>query len=135
MFFPTREEQDLLVKKYTYSYSLFSVGCYSFVQCIYICEKAQLAGIAPDAAHASGDQGNCMVGRAEQEKKSVKESLVSAYDINIATRLKAEMCSVDVSVNNFGRETSIHSRKWSKFSISILPHTLLYLHAYCICQI
>lgn len=108
-----------MVKKYIYSHSLFSVRCYLFVQCIYIRGKAQLAGIAPDAAHAPGDQGNCVVGCAEQEKKPVKEALVSAYDINIATRLKAEMCSVDVSGYNVGRETSIHSRKWSKFSISI----------------
>lgn len=35
----------------------------------------------------------------EQEQKGAKEALISAYDKNISTTLKAELCSLDA--NNF----------------------------------
>ncbi|XP_057762489.1 ABC transporter G family member 14 [Arachis stenosperma] len=51
-------------------------------------------GIAPDSKHAS-EQSEGL----EQERKQVREALISAYDKNIATNLKAELCSVEV--NNY----------------------------------
>ncbi|KAM4073425.1 hypothetical protein ACJW30_10G017300 [Castanea mollissima] len=44
-------------------------------------------GIAPDSKQAT-EQGE----NAEREQKLVKETLISAYDKNISTRLKAELC-------------------------------------------
>lgn len=51
-------------------------------------------GIPPDFKQTT-DQGE----NTEKEQKSVKEALISAYEENISTRLKAELCSLDV--NNF----------------------------------
>ncbi|KAF5460224.1 hypothetical protein F2P56_020107 [Juglans regia] len=53
-------------------------------------------GIAPDSKQPTEQVDNM-----EQEQKLVKEALISAYDKNISTRLKAELCSSDV--NNFNR--------------------------------
>eukprot|EP00268_Persea_americana_P001450 TRINITY_DN10449_c1_g1_i2.p1 TRINITY_DN10449_c1_g1~~TRINITY_DN10449_c1_g1_i2.p1 ORF type:complete len:661 (-),score=57.66 TRINITY_DN10449_c1_g1_i2:408-2390(-) len=55
-------------------------------------------GIAPqcDSMH-HGDQG---------EQKSVRELLITAYDKNIATRLKAELCLPDVNGYSYTREPS-----------------------------
>ncbi|XP_010251517.1 PREDICTED: ABC transporter G family member 14-like [Nelumbo nucifera] len=61
-------------------------------------------GIAPDSKHVN-EQGDFQA-NMEQEQKSVKEALISAYDKNIATRLKAELCSTDVNSYNYTRDAS-----------------------------
>jgi hypothetical protein len=58
----------------------------------------KFAGIAPDSKHVT-EQSEAL----EHERKIVKESLISAYDKNIATRLKAEVCSMEV--NNYNNIT------------------------------
>lgn len=55
-------------------------------------------GIAPDSKHVT-EQSEAL----EHERKTVRESLISAYDKNIATRLKAEVSSMEV--NNFNNNT------------------------------
>lgn len=67
------------------------------------------SGIGPDAKHAI-DHGET----AEKEQKLVREALISAYDKNIATRLKAELCSLDI--NNYG-----YSKDSSTSKFNILP--------------
>ncbi|KAG8375225.1 hypothetical protein BUALT_Bualt10G0078200 [Buddleja alternifolia] len=68
-------------------------------------------GIAPDIQHAS-DHGE----NAQQDPVSIREFLISAYDKNISTRLKTELCSSDVSSYNYTKETStrndVKSEKW-----------------------
>ncbi|KAG6520647.1 ABC transporter G family member 14-like [Zingiber officinale] len=58
-------------------------------------------GIAPNSKYAteSSDfvKGGCGL---QQEQKAVKEALIRAYNCNIATRLKAELCTIDL--NNYG---------------------------------
>ncbi|XP_055819828.1 ABC transporter G family member 14-like [Solanum dulcamara] len=49
-------------------------------------------GIGPDTKNAI-EQGDS----TEQEKKLVREAIISAYEKNISTRLKAEVCSLDNS--------------------------------------
>ncbi|KAF8412582.1 hypothetical protein HHK36_000551 [Tetracentron sinense] len=60
------------------------------------------------------DQGDLGQGNIEQEQKSVREALISAYDKNIATRLKAELCSMDTG---YGKDASarntVKSEQWS----------------------
>ncbi|MED6182400.1 ABC transporter G member 14, partial [Stylosanthes scabra] len=51
-------------------------------------------GIPPDSKHAS-EQSEGL----EQARKQVREALISGYEKNIATKLKAELCSVEV--NNY----------------------------------
>lgn len=51
-----------------------------------------LPGIGPDTKNAN-EQGDSI----EQEKKLVREALISAYEKNISTRLKTEVCSSDNS--------------------------------------
>ncbi|OIW10780.1 hypothetical protein TanjilG_27726 [Lupinus angustifolius] len=57
-------------------------------------------GIAPDSKHAT-EQSESL----EQERKVVREALISAYDKNIATRLKAELCSQKVNNNNITKDS------------------------------
>ncbi|XP_030444461.2 ABC transporter G family member 14 [Syzygium oleosum] len=65
-------------------------------------------GIAPDSKHAT-EHGDNM----EKEKKSVRESLISAYDKNISARLKSELCSVDViNYNNFTKGHEKKTEQW-----------------------
>lgn len=61
-------------------------------------------GIGPDSKHAI-EQGD----NTEQEKKSVREALISAYDKNISTRLKTELCSSDT--NNYSNEKDVSTSK------------------------
>lgn len=42
----------------------------------------------------------------EQERKSVRQVLISAYDKNISTRLKAELCSLDANNYNYTKDAS-----------------------------
>ncbi|KAJ9152380.1 hypothetical protein P3X46_025951 [Hevea brasiliensis] len=58
-------------------------------------------GIAPDSKHGT-EQGENM----ELEQKSVKEALLSGYEKNISTRLKAELCSLDINSYNYTKEAS-----------------------------
>ncbi|XP_030515895.2 ABC transporter G family member 14 [Rhodamnia argentea] len=75
-------------------------------------------GIAPDSKHAT-EHGENM----EQEKKSVREALISAYDKNISARLKSELCSVDII--NYNAFTKGHEKKaeqwcnswWHQFKV------------------
>ncbi|XP_050265204.1 ABC transporter G family member 14 [Quercus robur] len=66
-------------------------------------------GIAPDSKQAT-EQGE----NAEREQKLVKETLISAYDKNISTRLKAELC--DANNYNYARDGSkrhdMKSEQW-----------------------
>ncbi|CAL8995433.1 unnamed protein product [Prunus brigantina] len=52
-------------------------------------------GIAPDSKHASEQRENM-----EQDQKTVRKALISAYDKNICPKLKAELCA-GLEVNNY----------------------------------
>lgn len=69
------------------------------------------AGIKPDCEHTI-EQPDA----TEQERKSVRDALISAYDKNISTRLKVELCSLDVNTYNFTKEAS--TSKPTFFSLS-----------------
>ncbi|MCL7022366.1 hypothetical protein MKW94_001324 [Papaver nudicaule] len=60
-------------------------------------------GIAPDFKRTSDEEGGDSPqeggGSTENEQKLVREALIAAYDKNIATRLKAELCGV-IDINN-----------------------------------
>ena len=66
------------------------------------------AGISPDFK-----QSVEQVESTEQEQKSVKDALISAYEKNISTRLKAELCNSDV--NNYAntKESSTSNSLWN----------------------
>ncbi|XP_057466968.1 ABC transporter G family member 14-like [Actinidia eriantha] len=59
-------------------------------------------GIGPDKTIEQGDN-------TEQERKLVRDVLISAYDKNISTRLKAELCSLDVNNYNYTKDASIRN--------------------------
>ncbi|KAI9092335.1 hypothetical protein K1719_027835 [Acacia pycnantha] len=61
-------------------------------------------GIAPDSKNAA-EQGESL----EQERKLVREALISAYDKNIATKLKTELCSLNMNNYNITKDTSAKS--------------------------
>ncbi|KAF5441875.1 hypothetical protein F2P56_037186 [Juglans regia] len=56
-------------------------------------------GISPDS-----NQSTEQVENMEEEQKLVKEALISAYDKNISTRLKTELCSFDVNNYNYTKD-------------------------------
>ncbi|PHU08714.1 ABC transporter G family member 14 [Capsicum chinense] len=58
-------------------------------------------GIGPDTKNVI-EQGDT----TEQEKKLVREALVSAYEKNISTRLKTEVCSLDSSNCSYTKDVS-----------------------------
>ncbi|KAG0454350.1 hypothetical protein HPP92_025654 [Vanilla planifolia] len=64
-------------------------------------------GIAPDSKHGTefnfGDGGG--------ERREVREQLLSAYDRNIAARLKAELYNTDNKLCSFNREARINGRR------------------------
>ncbi|KAJ8555256.1 hypothetical protein K7X08_012752 [Anisodus acutangulus] len=68
-------------------------------------------GIGPDSKHAI-DQGD----NNEQEKKSVREALISSYDKNISTRLKTELCNLDTNNYSYTKDVStrngVNSEHW-----------------------
>lgn len=70
-----------------------------------------MAGIGPNSMNEF-DQGD----KTEQECKSVRQQLISAYDNNISTILKAELCSLDVNNYNPAKDGSI-SKSLPGFSI------------------
>ena len=67
-----------------------------------------ITGIGPDSKYAN-DGGENM----EQEQKGVKEALISAYDKNISSTLKDELCSLDA--NNFTNYAKDASSKRTLF--------------------
>uniref|UniRef100_A0A1D1Z316 ABC transporter G family member 14 n=1 Tax=Anthurium amnicola TaxID=1678845 RepID=A0A1D1Z316_9ARAE len=74
-------------------------------------------GIAPDSKHST-EPGELNASTMEQEQNMVRKALVSAYDKNIATRLKAELCMADLAsygVNGHPRDAPPTWRKeeWS----------------------
>ncbi|KAL7164627.1 hypothetical protein ACSBR2_040510 [Camellia fascicularis] len=68
-------------------------------------------GIGPVDKHTI-EQGDS----TEQEQKLVRDVLISAYDKNISTRLKAELCSLDVNNYNYTKDASprknVKSEQW-----------------------
>ncbi|KAL6556474.1 ABC transporter G member 14 [Orobanche gracilis] len=66
-------------------------------------------GIRPDFQYGADKD-------VQQDAMSVRESLVSAYDKNISTRLKSELCCSDVSGHSLTKETTIRNevkmQKW-----------------------
>ncbi|GER56220.1 ABC transporter family protein [Striga asiatica] len=67
-------------------------------------------GIGPDYEHGTDHNENV------QDVTSVRETLISAYDKNISTRLKNELCSSDVTGHTQAKETTIRNdvetQKW-----------------------
>ncbi|KAJ8755539.1 hypothetical protein K2173_019337 [Erythroxylum novogranatense] len=68
-------------------------------------------GISPVSKHAT-EQGESM----EQERKMVREALVSAYEKNISAALKAELCNLEVKTYNYTKDASakvkVRSEQW-----------------------
>lgn len=56
-------------------------------------------GIVPDSKHVTEQRENM-----EQEQKLVKEALLSGYEKNISTRLKAELRSLDANSYNYTKD-------------------------------
>lgn len=78
----------------------------------------KIAGIAPESEHATEPKDNM-----EKEQKMVWEALISAYDKNIAARLKAELCSLDANNYNYTKDAS--ASKSLFFSLLILGKILI----------
>lgn len=55
-------------------------------------------GISPDFRNSEQSE------ETEEERKSVKETLLSAYEKNISTKLKLELCNSDVNGYNFAKD-------------------------------
>nr|GMC47787.1 ABC transporter G family member 14 [Ipomoea batatas] len=64
-------------------------------------------GIAPDSRHEI-EQCNNM----EQDQQSIREILLSAYDKNISTRIKIELCSSDA--NDYSHSKDVFKRTHTK---------------------
>ncbi|KAG6782141.1 hypothetical protein POTOM_011531 [Populus tomentosa] len=71
-------------------------------------------GIGPDSKNAT-DQGENM----EQEQKLVKEALISAYEKNISTRLKAELCNSDPNNYKYTKDASAIRAMVHKLVVSV----------------
>ncbi|KAK7360433.1 hypothetical protein VNO77_02426 [Canavalia gladiata] len=69
-------------------------------------------GIAPDSKHATEQSES-----QENEKKLVREALISSYEKNIAPRLKAELSSLEVNNYNVTKDASARNHmkpeQWS----------------------
>ncbi|OAY79146.1 ABC transporter G family member 14 [Ananas comosus] len=87
-------------------------------------------GISPDSKESNeinnGDSNlaNESAETVARDPKAVKEELISAYDRNIATRLKAELCGVDPASFGYARDTSVRVKRekwsigwWEQFSV------------------
>ncbi|XP_077234759.1 ATP-binding cassette 14 isoform X2 [Tasmannia lanceolata] len=80
-------------------------------------------GIAPESIY-SRDEGE-FEGGTEEEHKSVREALISAYDRNIATRLKTQLCNLDVNnyggyakeASSFGKMEQWNTSWWEQFKV------------------
>nr|XP_010943389.1 ABC transporter G family member 14 isoform X1 [Elaeis guineensis] len=66
-------------------------------------------GIKPDSPHAA-EHGEAP-GSTEREQKAVREELTSAYDRNIAARLKAELCSIDPANYGYTRDAASAAKR------------------------
>lgn len=66
-------------------------------------------GISPDTNQLT-DQGDNQ-SSTEEEQKSVRKALVSAYDKNIAARLKDELCSSNVNIYGYPRDASMKASR------------------------
>ncbi|XP_052171706.1 ABC transporter G family member 14-like isoform X2 [Diospyros lotus] len=68
-------------------------------------------GIGPDHQDMIEQRDN-----AEQEQKPVRDILISAYEKNISSRLKAELCRLDVNNYNYIKDVSttnnVKSEQW-----------------------
>lgn len=93
-------------------------------------QKWKIAGIAPDSKHVT-EQSEAL----EHERKTVRESLILAYDKNIATRLKAEVSSMEViNFNNITKDACTSKcscsifigKKIQKENITLLVTTYLF---------
>ncbi|GKU96035.1 hypothetical protein SLEP1_g9315 [Rubroshorea leprosula] len=69
-------------------------------------------GISPDCKNS--EQGE----ETEQEQKSVRETLLSAYEKNISTRLKAELCNSDVNNYNYTKDANSKNYKTEQWCTS-----------------
>ncbi|KAM0026847.1 putative ABC transporter, AAA+ ATPase domain, ABC-2 type transporter [Helianthus debilis subsp. tardiflorus] len=81
-------------------------------------------GIAPDAMQEY-EQGE----NTEHERKLVRQKLITSYDTNISTRLKAELCSLDITNNDHAKEASTRNQVkpeqwctswWHQFKVLVL---------------
>ncbi|XP_022731618.1 ABC transporter G family member 14-like [Durio zibethinus] len=70
-------------------------------------------GISPDFKQSAE-----LVDSTEQEQKSVKDALISAYEKNISTRLKAELCNSDVNNYVNTKEASARNDKSDQWCTS-----------------
>ena len=64
-------------------------------------QTQKFAGIGPDDTNTF-EQGE----DTEQERKLVRDVLISAYDKNISTRLRAELCSLDINNYNYTKDAT-----------------------------
>ncbi|GLT91379.1 hypothetical protein SLE2022_092700 [Rubroshorea leprosula] len=69
-------------------------------------------GISPDFKNS--EQGE----ETEQEQKSVRETLLSAYENNISPRLKTELCNSDVNNYNYTKDTNSKNYKTEQWCTS-----------------
>ncbi|GLU05219.1 hypothetical protein SLE2022_223310 [Rubroshorea leprosula] len=69
-------------------------------------------GISPDCKNS--EQGE----ETEKEQKSVRETLLSAYEKNISTRLKAELCNSDVNNYNYTKDANSKNYKTEQWCTS-----------------
>ncbi|XP_057481035.1 ABC transporter G family member 14-like [Actinidia eriantha] len=81
-------------------------------------------GIGPDDKNTF-EQGE----NTEQERKSVRDVLISAYDKNISTRLRAELCSLDINNYNYTKDATTRNNVkpeqwctswWHQFKVLLL---------------
>lgn len=72
-------------------------------------------GIPHDSRSVTAEKGDVNGSTTEEEQKLVIKELISAYDHIIATRLKAELCSIE-SNNNNNDDNKRDSPMSSKFS-------------------
>lgn len=64
------------------------------------------SGIAPPDSQQTAESGEVHVSIG-REPKAVRDELISAFDRNIAPRLKAELCSVDPTNYGYTRDAAI----------------------------
>ncbi|CAN1306275.1 ABC transporter G family member 14 [Linum perenne] len=64
---------------------------------------------------ANAQNGSEQGENTEKEQKLVRETLISGYEKNISTTLKAELCNLDISNFSYTKDTpaNINSEEWS----------------------
>lgn len=73
-----------------------------------------MTGIAPDVMQEH-EQGET----AEKDQKLVRQKLLTAYETNISTRLKADLCGLDVS-NHINQAKEVATSELCKTNIIVL---------------